>query len=116
MVSNREKSVFVPGLLELMGYGRIFWNGGGVLSSSIGCVRHRLIEVLKMWNDLWTEDGTLYPPEVELAQHANHGQSENWPVGSGFPHRAGRYYPDDIWVRPRVVGVVDVWMDSDPGM
>ena len=24
--------------------------------------------------------------------------------------------PDDIRVRPRVVGVVKVWMDSDPGM
>ena len=23
---------------------------------------------------------------------------------------------DDIRVRPRVVGVVDVWMDSDPGI
>ena len=45
-----------------------------------------------MWNDLWTRDGTLYPPEVELAQHTNHGQSEN--------------RPGDIRVRPRVVGVV----------
>ena len=27
----------------------------------------RLMEVLEMWNDLWTGDGTLYPPEVELA-------------------------------------------------
>ena len=24
--------------------------------------------------------------------------------------------PDDIRVRPRVVGVVDVWMDFNPGM
>ena len=36
----------------------------------------RLMEVKEVWNDLWTGDGTLYPPEVELAQHANHGQSE----------------------------------------
>ena len=36
----------------------------------------RLMKVLETWNDLWTGDGTLYPPEVELAQHANHGQSE----------------------------------------
>ena len=34
-----------------------------------------------MWNDLWTGDGTLYPPEVELAQHANHGQSESQSAG-----------------------------------
>ena len=59
----------------------------------------RLMEVLEMSNDLWTGSGTLYPPEVELAQHANHGQSENRPVGLGFPHCAGRYH---------------VWMDSAP--
>ena len=28
----------------------------------------------------------------------------------------GGINPDDIRVRPRVVRVVDVWMDSDPGM
>ena len=59
------------------------------------------MEVLEVWNDLWAGDGTLYPPEVELAQHANHGQSENRPVGLRFPHRGGRYH---------------VWMGSDPGM
>ena len=41
----------------------------------------RLMEVLEMWNDLWSGDGTLYPPEVELAQHANHGQSESQSAG-----------------------------------
>ena len=40
-----------------------------------------LMEVLEMWNDLWTGGGTLYPPEVELAQHANHGQSESRSAG-----------------------------------
>ena len=49
------------------------------------------MEVLETWNDLWTGDGILYPPEVELAQHTNHGQSENRPVGLGPPHRAKRY-------------------------
>ena len=63
----------------------------------------RLMEVLEVWNDLWTGDGTLYPPEVELAQHTNHGQSENRPVGLGFPHRAGGINPDDIRVCPRVL-------------
>ena len=53
----------------------------------------RLMEVLERWNDLWTGDGTLHPPEVELAQHMNHGESENRPAGLGFPHRAGRYQP-----------------------
>ena len=61
----------------------------------------RLMEVLEMWNDLWTGNGTLYPHEVKLAQHANHGRSESRPVGLRFPHHAGRYH---------------VWMDSDPGM
>ena len=28
----------------------------------------------------------------------------------------GGINPDDIRARPWVVGVVDVWMDSDPGM
>ena len=37
----------------------------------------RLMEVSEMWKDLWTGDGTLYVPEVELAQHANYGQSES---------------------------------------
>ena len=30
-----------------------------------------------MCNDLWTGDGTPYPLEKEMAQHANHGQSES---------------------------------------
>ena len=62
---------------------------GGVDPRNLGLLP-RLMEVLRMWNDLWTRDGTLYPPEVELAQHANHGQSVNRPVGLRFPHRAGR--------------------------
>ena len=59
---------------------------GGVDPRKLGLLP-RLKEVLEMW----TGDGTLYPPEVELAQHANHGQSENRPVGLKFPHRAERY-------------------------
>ena len=35
----------------------------------------RLMEIFEMWIDLWTGDGTLCPPEVELAQHANRDQS-----------------------------------------
>ena len=49
----------------------------------------RLMEVLEMWNHLWTGDGTLYPPEVELAQHANDSQSGNRPVGLGFSITCG---------------------------
>ena len=53
----------------------------------------RFMEVLDMWNDLWTGDGTLYPLEVELAQRTNHGQSESRPMGFGFPRRTERYQP-----------------------
>ena len=53
---------------------------GGVDPRNLGLLPW-LIEVLEMWNDLWTGDETLYPPEVELAQHANHGQSESQLAG-----------------------------------
>ena len=51
---------------------------GGVDPRKFG-LPPRLLGVLEMWNDLWTGDGTiyilpLYPPDVELAQHTNHGQ------------------------------------------
>ena len=38
------------------------------------CLLPRLMGVSEMWNGLWTGGGTLYLPEVELAQKANHGQ------------------------------------------
>ena len=63
---------------------------GGVDPRKLGFLP-RLMEAIGMWNDLWTRDGTLYPPEMELAQHTNHGQSKNRPVGLAFPHRTGRY-------------------------
>ena len=73
---------------------------GGVDPRKLGLLL-RLMGFLDMWNDLWTGDRTLYPLEVKLDQHANHGQSEIRPVGLGFSHCAGRYH---------------VWMASDPGM
>ena len=57
-----------------------------------------------------------YPPEVELAQHTNHSQSEIGRWGWDFHTVRGGINPDDILVRPRVVGVLDLWMYSDPGM
>ena len=75
----------------------------------------RLMKVLEMWNDLWTGDGPVYP-EVELAQHKNHDQIIGW-WGWDFHTVRRGINLDDIRVRPRVVGVVvDVWMNSDPGM
>ena len=75
------------------------------------------MEVLEMWNDLWTGDGTLYPPEVEpwltIRTMANQ-KIGRW--GWDFHIVRGGTNPNDIRVRPQVVGVVDVWMDSDPGM
>ena len=76
----------------------------------------RLMEVLEMWNDLWTEDGTLYPSEVELAQHTNDANQKIGRWGWDFHTVRGGINPNDIRVRPWVVGVVGVWMDSDPGM
>ena len=43
---------------------------GGVDPRNLGLLP-RPIEVLELWNDLWTGNRTLYPPEVELAQHTN---------------------------------------------
>ena len=43
---------------------------GGVDPKKLGLLP-RWIDFLETWNDLWTGDGTLYPPEVELAQHTN---------------------------------------------
>ena len=49
-----------------------------------------------------------YPPEVELAQHTNPSQSEIGRWSWDFHTGRGGINPDDIRVRPRVVGVVDV--------
>ena len=57
-----------------------------------------------------------YPPEVELAQHMNPTQSEIGRWGWDFDTVRGGINPDDIRVHPRVVEVVHLWMDSDPGM
>ena len=57
-----------------------------------------------------------YPPEAELAQHTNPSQSENGRRDWDF-HTVRRVInPDDIRVRPRVVGVVDAcgWI-ATPG-
>ena len=58
-----------------------------------------------------------YPPKVmELAKLTNPSQSEISRWGWDFHTVRGGINPDDTRVRPRVVGVVDVWMESDPGM
>ena len=56
-----------------------------------------------------------YPPKEELAQHEPQPIRDR-PLGLGFHTVRGDIDPDDIRVHPRVAGVVDVWMDSDPGM
>ena len=65
------------------------------------------MEVLEMWNDLWTGDATLNPRGEELAQHANHGPKKKIRrLGWDFHTVRGGINPGDIRVRPRVVGVV----------
>ena len=54
--------------------------------------------------------------KVKLVQYTNPSQSEIDRWGWGFHTVRGGINPDDIRVHPRLVGVVDVWMDSDPGM
>ena len=77
-IRQRERLFFtVQGVVDLRKLGLIPW----------------LIEMLEMWNDLSTEDGTLDLPEVKLAQYTKHGQSEIRPLGLVFPHRAWRYKP-----------------------
>ena len=61
---------------------------GGVDPRKLGFLP-RVMKVLEMWNDLWTGDGTLYPPEVELAQRTNHGQSEKSTGGVGISTPCG---------------------------
>ena len=76
---------------------------GGVNPRNLGLLP-RLMEVLEMWNDLWTGDGALdyiLPRWSWLNMRTMTNQKVSRPVGLGFPHRAGRYH---------------VWMDSDPGM
>ena len=57
-----------------------------------------------------------YPPEVDLARHTNSSQSEIGRWGWGFHTVREDISTDGIRVGLRVVGVVDVWMDSDSGM
>ena len=51
-----------------------------------------------------------YPSQVELAQYTSPNQPE---IGVGISTACREL---SARVRPRVVGVVDVWMDYDPGM
>ena len=53
---------------------------------------------------------------MELAQHTNHSQPEIGRWGWDFDTVRRGINPDDIRFRPRVVEVVDVWIDSDLGM
>ena len=83
---------------------------GGVGPRKLGLLP-RLMEVSEMWNDLWTGDGTLYPPEVELAHHTNHGPIRKSAGGVGISTPCAKV---STWM---IYGlVVHVWMDSDPGM
>ena len=75
----------------------------------------RLVEVLEILNDLWTGDGTL-SSRGGAGSTYEPSQSEIGRWGWDFHTVRECINPDDIRFRPRVVGVVDVWMDSDSGM
>ena len=55
-----------------------------------------------------------YLPQLELAQRTSPSQSENGRWDWRFHTVRGGIDPGDIRVRLRVVGVADVWMNSDP--
>ena len=75
----------------------------------------RLVEVLEICNDPWTGGGTL-SFRGGACEHTNPNQPEIGRWGWHFYTMRGGINPDDIRVRPRVVGDVHVWMNSDPGM
>ena len=57
-----------------------------------------------------------YPPDMELAQHTNLSHSEIGRWGWDFHTVRRGINQDVIRVRSRFIGVVDVWVDSDPAM
>ena len=64
---------------------------GGVDLRTLGFLP-RLVEVLEIWNDLCTGDGTLSSRGGAGATYEPQPIRDR-PVGLGFPHRAGRYQP-----------------------
>ena len=52
----------------------------------------RLVEGLEIWNDLWTEDGTLSSRRGAGSTYKAQ-PIRGRPVGLGFLHRAGRNQP-----------------------
>ena len=76
----------------------------------------RFVEVLEIWNELRTGDGTLsYPGRA--GSYASPSTSAIGGRGWDFHTVRGGIIPGDILFRPRTVGVVDVvWKDCDPGM
>ena len=55
-----------------------------------------------------------YPPHVRY-NSTSRSQSAISQWGWGFPHRAERYRPGDHRLRPRFIGVVQVWKGLWPG-
>ena len=90
---------------------------GGVDPRKLGLLP-RLVEVLEMWSDSGPGTGPYILPRWSWLNirtiHMANQKIGRW--GWNFHTVWGGINPDDIRVRPQVVGVVDVWMDSDPGM
>ena len=77
---------------------------GGSPFSSPGCRSCKCMEVFLIWGWKLSSPGcagSMYDP-----QHIS-----DRPVGLGFPHRAGRFDPEDHRFYSQDVGVVDVWRD-----
>ena len=86
---------------------------------------HPRVGVVEIWQDFLPVDGILSLPgaagprrwpEGQLSPRAGSTLYEPQPisidpVGLGFPHPSGLYRPGGSAVRPRVVGVVEIWKD-----
>ena len=89
--------------------------------------RRRVVGVVEAWKTLPPGDGnTSSPgsagprrwPEGPLSSRAGAmtpGQSTITLWGWGFHTRRGGIGPGDVRLRPRVVGVVEIWKISSPG-
>ena len=53
----------------------------------------------------------LIIPGCGGASTTSPSQTLTQPVGLGFPHLAGRNTPGGVSFRPRVVRLIDIWMD-----
>ena len=75
----------------------------------------RFFEALAKWMAIGPEMGP-YSPRMKVALYTSPSQAATDQSGCDFHTMGGGISPGDVRFRSRVVGVLDVWMDSDPGI